>query len=71
MDLKQTITEHLEESARVKRLVADSCVDSITQAVDLIEAAFRNGNKLLICGNGGSAADCQHMAAEFTSRLTK
>ncbi len=37
----------------------------------VIADAFRSGGKLLICGNGGSAADCQHMAAEFVSRLTK
>ena len=33
-------------------------------------AAFKNGNKLLLCGNGGSAADCQHIAAEFMIRLS-
>ena len=71
MKLKEIISGHLEQSARVKRLVAESCIASITKAIDLIEHAFRNGNKLLICGNGGSAADSQHMAAEFTSRLTK
>jgi len=71
MDIKNTITNHLQESARVKRLVAENCIESIVKAVNLVEEAFRNGNKLLICGNGGSAADCQHMAAEFTSRLTK
>jgi D-sedoheptulose 7-phosphate isomerase len=37
----------------------------------VIVQAFRAGGKLLLCGNGGSAADCQHMAAEFVSRLTK
>jgi D-sedoheptulose 7-phosphate isomerase len=35
----------------------------------VIAAAFTRGRKLLLCGNGGSAADCQHMAAEFVSRL--
>ena len=39
-------------------------------AATLIGAAFKTGGKLLLCGNGGSAADCQHMAAELTSRLS-
>jgi D-sedoheptulose 7-phosphate isomerase len=55
----------------VKRQVGEVCIPSISSAIDLIENAFKNGNKLMICGNGGSAADSQHMAAEFTSRLTK
>ena len=37
----------------------------------MIADAFLSGGKLLLCGNGGSAADCQHMAAEFVSRLSK
>jgi len=44
---------------------------SILAAANLIAKTFRAGGKLLLCGNGGSAADCQHMAAEFVSRLTK
>ncbi|MBT6179795.1 MAG: SIS domain-containing protein, partial [Deltaproteobacteria bacterium] len=43
----------------------------ISTAIDLIENAFRSGRKLMICGNGGSAADAQHMAAEFVGRLSK
>lgn len=46
-------------------------VAPIVDAARLIADAFRSGGKLLLCGNGGSAADCQHMAAEFTSILTK
>ncbi len=71
MELKEIVSSYLEQSARVKRLVGEQCVPDIQSAIDLIVAAFRSGNKLMICGNGGSAADSQHMAAEFTSRLTK
>ena len=71
MELKDIISSHLEQSANVKLKVAEACFSDISKALDLIERAFRNGNKLMICGNGGSAADSQHMAAEFTSRLTK
>lgn len=62
--------EHLLQGMEVRRAAADTCLPDILAAADLIGAAFRAGNKLMLCGNGGSAADCQHMAAEFTSRLT-
>ncbi len=62
---------HLLDSARLKERVAEECLDSILRAADLIAASFHSGGKLLLCGNGGSAADCQHMAAEFVSRLNR
>jgi D-sedoheptulose 7-phosphate isomerase len=62
---------HLLESANIKRQVAEKCLDAILTAAALIAGTFRSGGKVLLCGNGGSAADCQHMAAEFMSRLTK
>lgn len=46
-------------------------VAAVARAAEVITAAFRNGGKLLLCGNGGSAADCQHMAAEFTNLLDR
>ena len=66
-----TVRSYLAESAAIKRLTADACAESIVTAAGVIIESFRAGGKLLICGNGGSAADCQHMAAEFVSRLTK
>jgi D-sedoheptulose 7-phosphate isomerase len=65
------VRSYLAETATVKRLTADACAEAIAAAAGVIADAFRAGGKLLICGNGGSAADCQHMAAELTSRLTK
>jgi D-sedoheptulose 7-phosphate isomerase len=62
---------YLRESADVKRETAEACADAIVAAVEMIAQAFRADAKVLLCGNGGSAADCQHMAAEFVSRLTK
>jgi D-sedoheptulose 7-phosphate isomerase len=61
----------LLQSAEIKRLVAEQCIDSILAVAGVITETFKSGGKLLICGNGGSAADCQHMAAEFVSRLSK
>ncbi len=43
----------------------------IQECIDVIVAAFRSGNKVLFCGNGGSAADAQHLAAEFSGRFYK
>jgi phosphoheptose isomerase len=65
------VRSYLAESAEVKRLTAEACAEAIVTAAGVIEDVFRAGGKLLICGNGGSAADCQHMAAELVSRLTK
>jgi D-sedoheptulose 7-phosphate isomerase len=58
------------EGAEVRRQVAEQCADQILVASQLVAECFRAGGKLLLCGNGGSAADCQHMAAEFVSRLS-
>ncbi len=68
---KEKVQAHLRESAEVKCRVAETCLESILAAADLITEAFQAGGKVLLCGNGGSAADCQHVAGEFVSRLTK
>lgn len=60
----------LLDSARLLQLVADSQFEPITRAAILIASALREGKKLLLCGNGGSAADCQHMATEFVGRFS-
>ena len=69
--LQNRVRAHLNESAEIKRQVAEVCMESILAAAVLLEKAFRSGGKVLLCGNGGSAADCQHLAAEFVNRLTK
>ncbi len=61
---------HLSESAKVIGQVIDSCMGDILAAADMLARSFQAGGKLLLCGNGGSAADCQHLAAEFTNRLS-
>lgn len=62
---------HLLESAALKRQIAEHCLDDILAAAKLIAEAFRLGGKVLLCGNGGSAADCQHIASEFVNVLSK
>jgi len=68
---KQRCRQHFLKSIEVQKEVIEKCVDPIIVAALKVAEAFRNGNKLLICGNGGSAADAQHVASEFVSRLTK
>ena len=53
----------------VQQLVARQCLPAVVRAAQVIRDAFLAGHKLLLCGNGGSAADCQHVAAEVVSRL--
>lgn len=68
--MNEVIREHFRRSAEVKLQTAERCAADIERAAMLIADAFKAGGKLLICGNGGSAADSQHMAAELVSRLT-
>ena len=64
------IRRNISDSITVKQklLQNDTIIVDITKVAELIVEAFNNGNKLLICGNGGSAADAQHLAAEFSGR---
>lgn len=50
-------------------LADDTLIQSIEKTAKLIIDCFRKGNRLYFCGNGGSAADAQHLAAEFTGRF--
>jgi D-sedoheptulose 7-phosphate isomerase len=63
------VQAELTASAETKKNIADACGDGIMKAVDLIIAAFRANRKLMLCGNGGSAADSQHLATEFVIRM--
>jgi len=69
--MQNRIKEVLHASISVKEAVlADqSILNSIEDAVNLIILAFQNKQKVLFCGNGGSAADAQHLAAEFSGRF--
>ena len=65
------IKESLLESAELKRIVAETMADSIEKAIEAMCSALRAGKKVLLMGNGGSAADAQHIAAELVSRFKK
>ena len=66
----QAIHSHLEGSITALERTAIQCSESIEQAAQLVIDCFMSGGKLLICGNGGSAAESQHMAAELPHRLS-
>lgn len=70
MNQKEFIENSLKESSDVKILINQKCSDEIIKASNLLIDTFSKGNKLLLCGNGGSAADSQHIAAEFVIRLS-
>lgn len=67
----QRILAHFQESADLKLKSAAALSSPISQAVELMFSALSNGNKILACGNGGSAADCQHFAAELVGRFER
>jgi len=61
---------YLDAAADTMRQVRSSCLDEIVAAADLLIASLLDAGKVLICGNGGSAADAQHLATELVSTLT-
>ena len=69
--MSQQITGIIDASIKVKQLLMadEKIITTITDCVTVIVNAFSTGNKVLFCGNGGSAADAQHLAAEFSGRF--
>ena len=67
--MKDIILGLLEDSLQVKRQFIENNLDTIIDAVEKMSACIQAGNKILIFGNGGSAADAQHLAAEFVNRF--
>lgn len=67
--MKDAIVKAFDESIRVKQAFLNENLETLMKAIDAVVSAFKSGNKLLLFGNGGSAADAQHIAAEFTNRF--
>jgi D-sedoheptulose 7-phosphate isomerase len=67
----QRILAHFQESAELKLKSAAALAQPISQAIELMFNALSNGNKVLACGNGGSAGDAQHFAAELVGRFER
>ena len=72
MNLKETIQSQIEESVQIKqKLLSDKALlEKIAAVADVVVAAYRAGHKTMWAGNGGSAADAQHMAGELVNKFT-
>jgi D-sedoheptulose 7-phosphate isomerase len=69
-ELRRAARDYLEETGHTLARVREACLDDIAEAARILALALRNGGKVLICGNGGSAADAQHLATELVGTLT-
>lgn len=67
----ETISNRFNELAKLLPDFKNLAEDAISESANQISSAFEKGNKLLICGNGGSAADSQHFAAEFVNAFSR
>ncbi|MCC6367093.1 MAG: D-sedoheptulose 7-phosphate isomerase [Bryobacterales bacterium] len=65
------LRDNIESSIEVHHRLLDACLPAMTAAADALIAAYRKGNKAIFFGNGGSAADAQHLAAEFLGRYLR
>ena len=69
MSLKKQIIEQIEDSITLKQTILQSYIDPIEKCVEHFLQSLKNNGKIIFCGNGGSAADSQHLAAELVVRL--
>jgi len=69
--MKKTVEQIFAESIEVKQGTLKKNLPQIVGAAESIIKALKGGHKLFFCGNGGSAADSQHIAAEFVGRFQK
>lgn len=67
--MKDNVARYFERHIRVMETVSRDLAPAVEEAVSLVVDALRNGKKILVMGNGGSAADAQHLAAEFVGRF--
>ncbi len=67
--MKDHVVKIFKESCRVKEAFINDNLGRLVNIIDVLTAALKAGNKILIFGNGGSAADAQHIAAEFVNRF--
>jgi D-sedoheptulose 7-phosphate isomerase len=67
--MEEIIHKRFEETGKIKKRFLDENLPRLTDIIKLIADALENGNKVLLFGNGGSAAEAQHLAAEFVNRF--
>lgn len=68
-DFQNKINESISGSIETKKRLLEQCSEDIERIGKVLGEAVKNGNKVMFCGNGGSAADAQHLAAELVVRL--
>lgn len=71
MDPVAHVRSHFQDAIALKQRMSETLAPAIARAGAALAEAFRRGNKVLACGNGGSAADCQHFAAELVGRFER
>ncbi len=71
MDINRRIRDQFADSVATKQQAAEAMAEPIADAVKLMTASLRMGGKIMACGNGGSAADSQHFAAELLNRFER
>ncbi len=69
--MEEAIKSQFEQNIELHQVAREQLLPQIAQAANLIIGAYQQGHKLLLCGNGGSAADAQHIAAELVGRFKK
>lgn len=68
--MKEKIKSQISESISVKEAMLDLCIEDVESAALIMMRSLQNGGKILWCGNGGSAADAQHLATELMGGMT-
>ena len=68
--IRKKIEEQILESINVKEAIINNCMEEIIAASEMMIDSIKNGGKILWCGNGGSAADAQHLATELMGGMT-
>jgi D-sedoheptulose 7-phosphate isomerase len=71
MDHVAHVRRHFEDSVALKQRMAETLAPAIARAGESLATALKGGRKVLACGNGGSAGDCQHFAAELVGRFER
>jgi len=71
MDHVANVRSHFQDAIALKQRMSETLAPAIARAGEALAAALQRGNKALACGNGGSAADCQHFAAELVGRFER
>jgi D-sedoheptulose 7-phosphate isomerase len=71
MNIENRIHQQFEDSIKTKQAAMSVMVQSIAQGIDAMVSSLKSGGKIMACGNGGSAADSQHFAAELLNRFER